>query len=274
MNMKRISHICIVLLALLLLVGATGFVGAPEQAETTTVKVTVGNLQTNSDQILLVQGIDIEIRTESYEEWVLYVMDAVASVGGECTTWRDVEGELRNRSLTTEIPIGQYDTFLNWFTPYATVQHKDAYARDITDEYQKAQQDLEIAQANENTDAATLLRLEQVLEEYDHALSYCTVTILVGEAEPAVVVEEKSPYTSWLILGGGLLLIALLVLLFFLIRAHQKRKRRKRRRKRHSSSTWPNETRAWVGEDSYGNAVTRDVHELEKKSGTDKPENE
>lgn len=264
--MKRLTFTICILLSVLLLLPAVGFADVPAPSETTEVKVTTGSLQTNSDQILLVHGIDIEIRTELYDQWVNYVMEAVEGCGGERTTWRDVEGELKNRSLSTEIPMAQYDTFLALFTPYATVQHKEAYARDITEEYRKAENDLLIAKADDKTDAATLLRLEQALKEYDQLLSYCTVTILVGETEPPVVVEEEAPYVSWLILGVGALLIALLVILFFAIRAAKKRKRRKRRRKQHSSSTWPNESRAWVGEDSNGNTVTRDVHELEHKT--------
>lgn len=265
--MKKILRFCTILLSCILLFSAVAS-AAEEQGETT-VEITVGNVQTDSSEILIVRTISIEIRTTDYDTRMEQMMQAVSDADGERTTWRDVEGDLRIRTLETEVRTENLDRIESVYAGEALYFYDDDFSEDITEAYRTVEGELAIARAKEHPDPAEILRLEGMLADYDHHLAYCTVRIKLAELSVSETAADAdaSEFSDllWYFLAFAAL-IGLLLLILWIVKRIKRRRHRKRRTIRSPRETWPNETRAWVGEDNEGNVKTEIVNDLPRHS--------
>lgn len=265
--MKKILRIYTILLSCILLLATAA--SAAEEQEETTVEITVGNIQTDSSEILIVRTVSIEIRTTDYDTRMEQMMQAVSDANGERTTWRDVEGDLRIRTLETEIRTENLEQFKAVYAAEAVCFYDSEYSQDITEEYRAVENDLAIAKAKLQPDPAEILRLEGLLSDYDHRLAYCTVRIKLAELAAAETETDSDaseiPELIWYF-AAVVALIGLILLIIWIVKRIKRRRHRKRRTVRSPRETWPNENRAWVGEDNEGNVKTEIVNDLPRHS--------
>lgn len=243
-----------------------------------TILVTYGTVTGAS---AIVYSLDVSVRTTDYALWLTKAEQLLTAHQGVTLLQKDNEvsendtAALHRREITAEIPIAEYDAFLDVLrTMGASFRIDNDYSRVIAD-YADVVQALEAENARTHPDVNVIDDLTAKLNGYDDEISKCSVAFTIAEMEPAAAPSDAGilgcssvsiANCSTATLGNtGIALIAaavVLVLVFTILLIAlgvKKRRHRHRRQKHHSSTTWPNETRAWVGEDRDGNVKTADV---------------
>ncbi len=190
-----------------------------------------GNLASGSDSTVsddrkLIRTVDLEARSDRFDEFLTRVREGVLASGGyvERSSENTPTKTSRYASMTLRIPVGETDSVLELIDSLGAVTRKTEQMSDVTLQYVDTQSRLKALRAEETSLLALLESAKSVsdiislqdrlsnvryqiescestLRKYDNQVEYATVSLYVTESTEPIPVAEP---TIWEEIGTNL----------------------------------------------------------------------